>query len=106
MDQVSSGSTAVVSVRPNTDVGVIELRDEILKVRGYALIRTVTSIQDAEMATNDLSIMGQLKKRLGARKNEYVGPLQGYIKDVNDAFKLLSEPLAEADRITEEGKKS
>jgi len=92
--------TAVVAIEPNTDVDVLRLREEILKVRDYALARSVKTLQDAETATNDLSIISNLKKELETKRKEYLKPLQDYQKAINETFKLINEPLLEADKIT------
>jgi len=93
-------TTAVVSIEPSSDAIVLQLRDEILKVKDFAVARKVTSVQAAEDATNDLSIISNLKKSLEDKRKEYLKPLQEYTKNINDTFKLISEPLLEADKIT------
>jgi len=95
-------TTAVVSVKPTEDPTVLRLREEILKVRDYALERVVKTPQDAKVATNDLSIISHLKKDLETKRVEFVKPLQTYVKEINATFKLISEPLAEADKATRE----
>lgn len=93
-------TTAVVNVAPSIDPTVIKLRDEVQKLLAYSQERKVASVQDAESATNDLSIISQLKKTLEEKRKEYLQPLRDYTSNINDAFKLISDPLNEADRIT------
>ena len=80
------------------DVYVLKLREEIEKGKEYALVLTVKTPEDARLATNELITIGNLKKNLEAKRKEFVGPHQTYIKVVNDIFKTMSEPLLEADK--------
>jgi len=89
---------ASVAIAPNQDTEVLKLREEILTVRDCALAMVVKTPQDAKVATNDLSIISNLKISLIKKRKEFVAPLQTYIKEINDAFKLISEPLVEADK--------
>jgi len=91
---------AIVNVAPGLDPKVIKLEGEIQKLLAYSKERAVASLQDVEAATNDLSIMSGLKKALEKRRVEYLTPLRDYTKIIDAVFKLISEPLAEADRIT------
>ena len=45
-------------------------------------------------------MMNILKKKIGERRQEYVGPLNDKVKTINNAFKTITEPLDEADKIT------
>ncbi len=95
---MSEPTTAIVAVAPNQDIEVLKLREEILKIRNYARGMVVKTPQDAKVATNDLSIISHLKKDLETKRKEFICPLQTYVKEINDAFKLISEPLLEADK--------
>ncbi len=90
--------TAIVAVAPNQDTEVQKLQVEILKVRDYALAMVVKTPEEAKLATNDLSIISNLKKDLEIKRKEFIFPHKVYINSVNDAFKLISEPLLEADK--------
>jgi len=97
-EQKQDGMTVTVAVRPALDNSVVALGDEIIRLGIYAQQLVVEDNASLERATNDLSLMSNLKKGMEEKRREYVGPLQGHIKDVNDAFKKLSEPLAAADQ--------
>lgn len=95
-------TTAVINIAPGQDVAVQNLLDEVMKVKEYADKREIASLEDDKDATNDLTAMRNLKETIEEKRKEYVGPLNEHIKAVNDAFKLLTEPLAQATRITKE----
>ena len=90
--------TAVVKIAPGKDVSVQSLLAEIMKVKEWADKLVVATQDDAKMATNDLSIMGKLKKAVEEKRKEYVGPLNAHVDAINGAFKLLTGPLGSADK--------
>lgn len=92
--------TAVVNVKPDLDTKVQAFYQESLKLRDYALERVVSSLEETKDATNDLSMIAKLKKAMEEKRKEYVKPLQDHVKEINDAFKTLMQPIEEADRIT------
>ena len=91
--------TAVVNVAPGKDEVVQKLLTEVMKVREVALKMVVATDEDVKMATNDLSLMSGLKKAVDEKRREYVDPINEHVKSVNDAFKLLTGPLNEADKL-------
>lgn len=92
--------TAVVSIAPGKDKAVIGLLNEVMRIKEFADKRVVQSPEDDKDATNDLSMMAKLKQAIEEKRKEYVGPINAHLETVNDAFKMLSGPLAEADRVT------
>jgi len=93
-------SRAIVNVLPGLDPAVIAIREEVQKLLVYSQDRAVTSIQDAESATNDLSIISQLKKSLDEKRKEYLKPLQDYQKAIREVFDSISVPLDQANKVT------
>uniref|UniRef100_A0A6M3J7T7 Uncharacterized protein n=4 Tax=viral metagenome TaxID=1070528 RepID=A0A6M3J7T7_9ZZZZ len=91
---------AVVKVGPGKDAVVVKLLEEVMRIKEYADKRVVQSPQDSKDAVNDIKGMGDLKKAIEEKRQEYVGPLNAHVKAVNDDFKLLTGPLAEADKVT------
>ena len=94
--------TAVVKIDPNSDVAVREFYEKALKLRTFAASLVVDSADSAKLATDTLSTIAQVKKGLKQKREEFVKPLNGHVKAVNDAFKVLSEPIEEADRTVRE----
>ena len=92
--------TMLIKISPNKDETVITLLNEVTSILEWAKKRTIANIDDVKNATNDLSLISKLKKAVEEKRQEYTSPLNDHIKTINGAFKLLSEPLAEADKIT------
>lgn len=93
------GQTAIVKVDPGKEPAVQKLLDEIMRIHQWASQLEVATLEEALTATNDLSIMASLKKSVEEKRREYVGPLNQHVKAVNDAFKLLTGPLSQADKL-------
>jgi len=93
-------TTAIIKVSPGTDEAVVALLNEVTSILGYAHQRTIANADNVKDATNDLSMMAKLKKAVEEKRKEYTDPLNEHVKSINNAFKLLTDPLAEADRIT------
>lgn len=94
------GLTTVIRIRPGMDEAVMALHVEVAKLRQYAETRVIAADSDVKLATDDLSIIVSLKKVIEGKRKEYVGPINDHLKSVNDAFKILTEPLLQADTIT------
>lgn len=92
--------TAVIKINPNLDVKVLALYEQSLKLEQYAKALVISNNDDIKSATNDLSILSNLKKAIEERRKEYVGPINDHLKATNEAFKVFTEPLISADQIT------
>jgi len=92
--------TTLIKISPNKDETVVALLNQVTGILEWAKKRTITNIDDIKDATNDLSLISKLKKAVEEKRQEYTSPLNDHIKAINGAFKLLTEPLAEADKIT------
>jgi len=66
-------------------------------MRGQPAVDASLSESDVLLATNDLSLIARLKKVMGDKRKEYLGPLKTYIDTVNASFKVIADPLALAD---------
>ena len=92
--------TALIHIDPAGDPRVHALGLEVLELCNRAQARLVLSDADVRVATLDLSVIKGLLGAFEDKRKEYVGPLNGYIKDINAAFKDFTEPLNEADKLT------
>lgn len=93
-------TTALVKPRDNTEV--MAFYNEALGLQKYAEARVITTAEDLKPATDDLSIIAKVKKALEGKRKEYVVPLQDQVKEFNEAFKTLMEPILIADQVTRE----
>ncbi len=92
--------TAVIKVNPSGDSAVSSLFNEAQGLKSYAETRAITVDQDVISATEDLSLIAKLKKAIEDKRKEYTAPLKQHLDLIAEAFKTITEPLAEADRIT------
>lgn len=92
--------TAIIKVDPEKDEAVVSLLSEVTSILAWANQRTIATAEDVKTATDDLSLIAKLKKAVVEKRKEYLEPLKTHEKTINDAFKLLSEPLNTADKIT------
>jgi len=93
-------TTALLVIKPEASTEVMPLYNEALKLLDYAEQRVITTAEDIKPATDDLSIISKLKKALKEKRKEYIQPLQSQVKTINDAFKVLMEPIEQADQLT------
>jgi len=100
LSHLNSTTTAIVRVKPEQDIEVRSFYDQALKLAEYAEARQIAIAEDLKPATNDLSIIAKVKKALEEKKKEYIKPLQDHVKEINEAFKTLLNPIEQADRIT------
>ncbi len=100
LSRASPVGTALVKVRPETDIQVLMFLAESNKLRDFAEARVIITVDDMKLANDDFIIIGKLKKAMEAKRKEYVSPLQDHVKTINDAFKKLMEPIEVADKVT------
>ena len=91
---------ALEVVRPETDIQVQSWYNEALGLQKYAEARIIKTVDDLKPANDDLVTIRRLRKALEEKRKGYVKPLQDHVKSINDAFKIFSEPIEIADKIT------
>jgi len=94
--------TAVVKIAPEEDKAVIAIHEKSLRLEHYAKVLVLSSVDDVKRATNDLSIITGLKKAIEEKRREYTQPINEHLKAVNEAFKTLTEPLINANKLTKD----
>ena len=91
--------TALIQINPGIDERVVALAGEVEALLRRAEGWVILTITDAKGATEDLGIIAGLKKALEDKRKEYVSPLNGYVKEINAAFKDFTDPLDKADKV-------
>lgn len=91
-------TTALVKPQDNTEV--MAFYNEALSLQEYAEARVIVTAEDLKPTTDDLSIIARVKKGMEGKRKEYVVPLQDQVKEINEAFKTLMEPIEVADKTT------
>ncbi|MFH1632409.1 MAG: hypothetical protein ABIG63_00155 [Chloroflexota bacterium] len=92
-------SEVTIKVNPNNDEAVVVMAEKAGRFLGYAQTRTIQSVDDEKLATDDLSLIGQLLKTIEDKRKEYAGPIDEHLKAVNLTFKRFTAPLHEASAI-------
>ena len=92
--------TAIVNIHPDLDAEILSLEREVIKLLEFSERRVITCQDDIKDATNDLTIMANLKKSLEEKRKEYVRPLNEYSAQIHNVFKTISDPLQKADKLT------
>lgn len=92
--------TVIVKINPSGDAVVQLLVTEVQGLLAYAKRRVVDSDEAVKLATEDLSLMSNLKKAIETKRKEYLGPIKQQLDLITDAFKAVVDPLQEADKIT------
>jgi len=93
-------TTAVIKVDPQSDSSVLSLLCEANKVRDFALARVIVTDADLVPATQDLSLIANLKKSLTEKKAEYYKPIKAHLDAITAAFQTILTPVEDADKIT------
>lgn len=92
-------TTAVVNIEPKQDEAVLKLGSEAIRVWQYAQKLEVRTTEDVRHATEDLSLIANIRKQLEAKRKEFVAPLDEYRKSIQEKFKTISGPVDEADKL-------
>jgi hypothetical protein len=86
-------TTAIIIIKPEADLAVINLKTEIVKLVKYAVTREIKSVTDLTPAGEDLILVSKLKKALKEKQREYTFPIQEHFEKVNAVFKDLLASL-------------
>ena len=92
--------TALLRIDPRQDAIVIGFYDEAKKLLDYANARVIMSLDDAKLAADDLSMIAKLKKAMESKRKDYLQPFQDHVKEVNEIYKTLMQPIETADMVT------
>jgi len=92
-------TTAVVNIEPKHDEVVLKLGSEAIRVWQYAQKLEVRTTEDVRHATEDLSLIANIRKQLEAKRKEFVQPLDEHRKAIQEKFKIISGPVDEADSL-------
>jgi len=87
-------------VKPGADTGVMAFYNQAVSLRDYARVRVITCNDDLKPANDDLIIIRKVKKAMEEKRKQYLKPFQDHVKETNEAYKSLMEPIEEADKLT------
>jgi len=90
----------LVLIKPETDAQIVAFYNEAISLRDFATARVIVSNDDLRPANDDLAIIAKVKKGMEEKRKEYLKPFQDHVKETNEAYKTLMEPIEQADKIT------
>jgi len=92
--------TTLVLVKPEANAEIMGFYSQALRLRDFAEARVILTNDDLKPANDDLIIIRKVKKAMEERRKEYLKPFQEHVKETNEDYKTLMEPIEEADKIT------
>lgn len=95
-------TTALVKVNPDADIEVMAFYNEAVRLKEFAEDRVIANLEDMTLATDDLAIIAKVKKGMEEKRKDYLKPFQDHVKETNEAYKSLMEPIEMADRINKD----
>ncbi len=101
MEAATEPETAL-ALRPGEDIEARDYHLEATKLLEYAETRTIKTLDDAKTATNDLSIIGKLKKAMEAKRKDKLEPSKLEAESIRETYNYLMEPVLEAEKITKQ----
>jgi hypothetical protein len=99
---LGGNQTAMLRIAPEKDDKIVALYNEGLNLLQLAQGREVRSDADVRLATDDLAVIGGLRKKLDELKREYEEPFKEHLAAFREAFIRFTQPLVDADRINRE----
>lgn len=100
VEQIAEKPSSLALAYPQYDTAINKIYQTALSLLTFARARNIVTLEDAEKATEDGTIINNYKKELEKFRKAYLAPFKVHVDKVNEAFKLLAAPLKEADGIT------
>ena len=91
--------TAVIRIAPEKDDRIIDLYKEGIGLLGLAEGRVIKSDADVKLATDDLAVIGGLRKKMDELKRNYEQPFKEHLAAFREVFTRFMQPFEDADRI-------
>jgi len=91
-----------LALRPGEDVEAHSYHAEAVKLLEYANKRVITTIEDAKLATDDLSVIGKLEKAMISKRVEKLAPHEVQVKAIRDTYNYLMAPILDAKTVTKQ----
>lgn len=105
--QIMAEGEPVAEIVPSTNIetdlmiaDVQSLVEEANRYLEFARVRVVNDSDSEKKASTDLNLIRTTKKAIGAKRKEYLDPVNAQAAEIRDFFKQLTDPIEEADKIT------
>jgi len=89
-----------LALRPGEDIEAMDWHEEAIRLCTYAEGRVIKTLDDAKIATNDLSVISRLKRAMESKRKEKLAPAQAEVKAIQETYNYLMTPILEAEKIT------
>ncbi len=89
-----------IALRPFEDYEAHDCFLESEKVLEIAKSRTITTLEESQAATNDLSLISRLTKLMDGKLKALLAPHKVETDEIRDTYKYLMAPIIEANSIT------
>jgi len=93
-------STAIVMVNPDKAPSFAKHLEATNRILEIATVREILTETDAKAANDDLNVMAELRQAVDIERKTFTVPLNNYLASINGAYKLITDPLTEAEQIT------
>jgi plasmid stability protein len=98
-EELANDMAVIIRIKPETDLAVVKLTDEIIKLKVYAVSRSIKGDTDLTPVTDDLILISRLKKELREKQHEYCDPIEGHLDAVRKVFVDMVSILDETTAI-------
>lgn len=95
-------NTALIMIKPDQDAAARALYMEGAHLLELARARTIKSDADAQLAVDDLAVIGSITKKLAELRRQYEAPIKKHLADFKTAFDTFVAPLVEAERVNKD----
>lgn len=92
-------NTAVIVIKPETQADIVKLTAEIASLSSYARKRIIARDEDIKPATDDLSLIANLRKAIRTKQDEWCKPIKTHLDAVTLVFKGLITMLDDVDHL-------
>ena len=89
-----------VALRPGEDLEAHDYYEESLRILEFAKGRVITTLDQAQSATDDLALISKLTKLMEAKRKALLAPLEAQKKEIRDTYDYLMLPIQEANKVT------
>jgi len=89
-----------VALRPGEDIEAHGYFEESLRILEYAKGRVITTLEQAQSATDDLAVISRLTKAMTDKRKALLAPLEAKKVEIRDTYDYLMLPIQEANKVT------
>jgi len=100
IEAVQPKKETAITLRPSEDIEAHGYYEESMRLLEYAEKRVIATLEQAQSATNDLSVISKLTKAMDDKRKALLSPLEAKKVEIRDTYKYLMGPVIKANEIT------